>query len=128
MICLRCISLGSRIYQSLFTCVTTSGLHFLLAGGHLYCFCLGQVIISYFKLLIGIKLFLNKTKILLCPLRLLKAELLSNYIDVTESLRQTLTGCMAISSISQLFVYRFGRGTVGLNPRRIEPKKSKTFL
>ena len=36
-------------------------------------------------------------------------QLLSNYIDVTDSLRPSLTGCLAVSTISPLFVDRFGR-------------------
>ena len=44
---------------------------------------------------------------------LLEARLLSNYIDVSDSLRhlltRSLTGRLAFSPISPLFVVRFGR-------------------
>ena len=41
---INCIIVGSRIYQSIFPCVATPGLHLLLPDGHLYCFRMGQVV------------------------------------------------------------------------------------
>ena len=39
----------------------------------------------------------------------LEAQLLSNYIDVTVSLRHSLTGRLVLSAVFPLFVDRFGR-------------------
>ncbi len=39
---------------------------------------------------------------------ILEAQLLSTYIDVTNSHRQSLMGRLAVSAISPLFVDRFG--------------------
>ena len=41
-------------------------------------------------------------------LKILEAQLLYNYIDVTDSLTHPLTVILTISSISLLFVDRFG--------------------
>ncbi len=41
--------------------------------------------------------------------QLLEAQLLYTYVDVTDSPPQSLTGRLALSAISPLFVDRFGR-------------------
>ena len=57
-------------------------------------------------------------------------QLFSNYIDVTDSLRPSLTGCLAVSTISPLFVDRFGRslrGYLQFDKEIISDEKSHIF-
>ncbi len=52
---------------------------------------------------------INPINYLLNYLRFLEAQLLSYFIDVTDSLRPPLMGRLAVSTISPLFVIRFRR-------------------